>query len=131
MIKMETATTEGIEVIVTANFRPDLSHCERGSFFHNYHIELENHNRFPVQLIHRDWYIFDSLEDANYVSGAGVIGEQPILKPGERFTYTSGCELTSELGFMSGFYTFLNLESGKTFKVNVPQFHLVYPPKLN
>lgn len=128
---MHTATTEGIEVIVNANFRSDLSSVERSSFFHNYHIELENHNRFSVQLIHRDWYIFDSLDDANYVSGAGVIGEQPILKPGEKYTYTSGCELTSDVGFMNGFYTFLNLKTGKTFQVNVPMFHLVYPPKLN
>ncbi len=128
---MNTAITEGIEIIVEPFFRQDLSNVEIGAFFHNYHVIIENHNPFSVKLLHRDWYIFDSLSDANYVSGEGVIGEQPILKPNERFSYTSGCELMSEVGFMKGFYTFINLSSGKTFQVNIPIFTLMYPPKLN
>ena len=128
---MNTAITEGIEIIVEPFFRQDLSNVEIGSFFHNYHVTIENHNPFAVKLLHRDWYIFDSLSDANYVSGEGVIGEQPVLKPNERFSYTSGCELMSEVGFMKGFYTFVNLSTGKAFQVNIPIFTLMYPPKLN
>jgi ApaG protein len=82
-------------------------------------------------LISRDWYIFDSLNEAKYVSGAGVIGEQPVLKPEEDFRYTSGCDLRSELGMMKGFYTFKNLTDGSIFEVFVPTFLLEYTYKLN
>jgi ApaG protein len=128
---METAITEGIKISVESNFRDDLSEVNGGSFFFNYHIFMENRNSFSVQLIHRDWFIFDSLDEANYVHGPGVIGEQPVLAPMETFSYTSGCELQSEIGFMNGFYTFLNLQTNKPFRVEIPAFHLFYPPKLN
>ncbi len=128
---MHTAITEGIQIIVDTQFRPDLSNIEFGSFFYNYHVTVENQNSFSVQLMHRDWYIFDSLDESNLVSGPGVIGEQPILRPSEKFMYTSGCELTSEAGFMKGFYTFKNLDSDVQFQVNIPVFNLIFPPKLN
>jgi len=130
-MNMQTAITSGVEIRVKTDFRLDLSNVEMSSFFYNYHITIENHNSFTVQLLHRDWYIFDSLDDANYVSGPGVIGEQPILKSNERFDYTSGCELNSEVGFMKGFYTFLNKATGEHFQVNIPVFTLIFPPKLN
>jgi ApaG protein len=88
-------------------------------------------NSFDVQLMTRDWYIFDSLNDSRYISGAGVIGEQPILKAGEKFTYTSGCDLTSEVGLMKGFYTFKNLIDDEFFQVFVPTLLLEYPGKQN
>jgi ApaG protein len=128
---METAITEGIKITVNTQFRSDLSHVKDNQYFFNYRIEMENHNNFNVQLLNRDWYIFDSLNEPNFVSGNGVVGEQPILKPGQQFSYTSGCELFSEVGFMKGFYTFKNLSEGKLFQVYVPTFKLIYPPKLN
>lgn len=128
---MSTAITEGVQITVNTQFRPDLSHVADSQFFFNYRITIENQNDFNVQLLNRDWYIFDSLNDPDFVSGNGVVGEQPILKPGQQFTYTSGCELFSELGFMKGFYTFKNLRDGQLFQVFVPTFKLIYPPKLN
>lgn len=128
---METAITEGVQITVNTQFRPDLSHVTDNQFFFNYKIKMENHNTFDVQLLNRDWYIFDSLNEPNFVSGHGVIGEQPILKPGQNFTYTSGCELFSEIGFMKGFYTFKNLSTGNLFQVYVPIFKLIHPPRLN
>jgi ApaG protein len=128
---MNTAITEGVQITVNTQFRPDLSHVADSQFFFNYRITIENQNDFNVQLLNRDWYIFDSLNDPDFVSGNGVVGEQPILKPGQQFTYTSGCELFSELGFMKGFYTFKNLRDGQLFQVFVPTFKLIYPPKLN
>ena len=128
---METAITEGIEITVDTNFRSDFSSIPENLYFFNYRITIQNHNNFNVQLIKRDWYIFDSLNDPNFVSGDGVVGEQPILKPSQNFTYTSGCELQSEIGFMKGFYTFKNLSSGEFFQVFIPKFKLIYPPKLN
>jgi ApaG protein len=128
---METAITEGVQITVDTNFRSDLSHVIDNQFFFNYTITMENHNNFDVQLLSRDWYIFDSLNEPNFVSGKGVIGEQPILKPGQQFTYMSGCELFSEIGFMKGFYTFINLAEGNIFQVYVPIFKLIHPPRLN
>ncbi len=128
---MNTATTEGVKITVNTQFRPDLSQIAESQFFFNYRITIENNNEFDVQLLNRDWYIFDSLNEPNFVSGHGVVGEQPVLKPGQTFTYTSGCELFSEMGFMKGFYTFKNLKNGQLFQVFVPTFKLIYPPKLN
>lgn len=128
---MSTAITEGVRITVSTQFRADLSDLLNERFFFNYKIEIENNNSFEVQLLHRDWYIFDSLEEASFVSGAGVVGEQPILHPEQKYTYTSGCELNSEIGSMKGFYTFKNLHNQDVFQVNIPQFHLVYPGKLN
>lgn len=128
---MSTLITSGIQISVTTNYRADLSDVNTSEFFFNYHIEIQNMNPFDVQLISRDWYIFDSLSEARYVSGAGVIGEQPILKPDETFQYTSGCDLRSELGMMKGFYTFKNLTDESLFEVFVPTFLLEYTNKLN
>jgi ApaG protein len=128
---MSTAITEGIQISVKTQFRPDLSDLELHNYFFNYRIEMVNHNSFPVQLLNRDWFIFDSLEDTSYVSGEGVVGEQPVLDPGQKFSYISGCELNSEIGTMHGFYTFKNLTSGGLLQVNIPLFHLYYPGKLN
>lgn len=128
---MSTAITEGVQITVNTNFRYDLSNIGENQYFFNYHIEMQNFNSFNVQLLHRDWYIFDSLNDPHFVSGEGVVGEQPVIRPDEKFSYTSGCELFSEIGFMKGFYTFKNLRTGKLFQVYIPVFQLVYPHRLN
>lgn len=128
---MVTAISEGVRITVNTQFRPDLSQLDMGLYFFNYRVEIENNNSFKIQLMHRDWYVFDSLNDASFVSGEGVIGEQPMLLPGERFIYTSGAELSSEIGFMKGFYTFLNTGTETYFQVNVPTFHFISPPRLN
>lgn len=128
---MSTLTTSGIQISVQTQFRPDLSNIIKSEFLFNYRIDIENTNSFSVQLMTRDWYIFDSLYTARYVNGEGVVGEQPILKPGETFTYTSGCDLSSEIGMMKGFYTFKNLMDGELFEVFVPTFKLEYQGKLN
>lgn len=128
---MNTITTEGVKISVATQFRADLSIVNENHFFFNYRIEIENKNDVTVQLINRDWYIFDSLNAPSIVSGKGVIGEQPILKPGQSYSYSSGCKLESELGQMKGFYTFKNLVTGELFQVLIPTFDLLYPGKLN
>jgi ApaG protein len=128
---MTTAITEGIKISVQSSFRNDLSHVEEGSFFFDYRISIENRNSFEVQLLHRDWIILDSLDEIKYVSGEGVVGQQPILQPGEVYSYMSGCELSSEIGFMKGYYTFKQIGTNNTFQVFIPQFELYFPPRLN
>lgn len=124
-------TTAGIKIRVEPGYRDDLTQIENRSFIFNYKVIVTNTNNFEVQLLHRDWYIFDSLNEIRIVSGEGVIGQQPILKPGETFEYSSGCDLNSELGFMKGYYTFKRMDDGELFRVTVPLFNLEYPAKLN
>ena len=128
---MSTLITSGVKISVSTQFRQDFSSISDAALFFNYRIDIYNSNDFEVQLISRDWYIFDSLNSPVFVSGEGVIGEQPLLKPGERYTYTSGCELRSEIGMMKGFYTFRNMETGELFQVFIPTFKLEFPGKLN
>lgn len=131
MTHMNTITTEGVKVSVTTHYRADLSSVNENVFFFNYRIEIENKNENSVQLVHRDWYIFDSLNTPSIVSGKGVVGEQPILKAGQTYAYSSGCKLESELGQMKGFYTFKNLFTADLFQVLIPTFDLFYPGKMN
>lgn len=128
---MNTITTEGVKITVKTQFRADISQVNENIFFFNYRIEMENNNDYTVQLIHRDWYIFDTLNKPSIVSGKGVVGEQPILKTGQSFSYSSGCELSSEIGRMNGFYTFKNLQTEEMFQVFIPTFDLIYPAKMN
>lgn len=132
---MKTTLTSGVKISVTPTYRPDLSNVEERRFIFNYRIEMVNTNPFPVQLKTRFWHIFDSLDYNREVSGAGVIGEQPILQPGEYYEYSSGCDLHSEYGFMKGHYNFVQLDNYnkpiKNLKVTVPKFELIVPYMMN
>lgn len=127
----QTAITKGVLVKVTTEYREDLSTISEGIYYFNYHITIANQNNYPIQLVHRDWFIYDSLFPSAHVSGEGVIGQQPLLEAGEIFNYVSGCELRSEIGTMSGFYTFIHGETGEIIRVDIPVFHLIYPGRLN
>lgn len=126
-----TKVTSGVRISVKSLYRNDLSDPNEFRFFFNYLVKITNENEFDIKLLTRDWYVFDSLGEATYISGAGVIGEQPILKKGDTFEYSSGCELSSEIGFMKGFYTFLNIQSNDHFEAIIPPFSLESPSKLN
>ena len=128
---MCVAITEGISIRVKNNFVEEYSNIDKQKFFFKYTIEIENKSRFSVQLLRRDWYIFDSLNLPKIVSGEGVIGKQPILKPGESYTYSSGCEINSEIGYMTGHYTFVNMETKTEFPALIPRFDLYFPAVLN
>lgn len=132
---MNIAITKGIKITVTTQFRPDLTHIDNRLFFFNYTIKIENDSAHRVQLISRHWKIMDSLAPTRIIEGDGVVGEKPILETGEKFSYTSGCDLSSELGYMEGYYFFAVInDDGSTashFKVQVPQFKLEYQNKLN
>ena len=133
---MDTATTQGVKISVQTSFRGEMSNVKDSNFFFKYFIEIENTNPFPVKLITRHWKIFDALDVNRFVDGEGVIGEQPVIEPGEVFVYSSGCDLISETGYMEGFYDFAQLDHGsdaivKHFRVKVPRFQLVYPYLLN
>jgi ApaG protein len=77
-----TALTEGVLIRVSTQFRADVSQTTDSIYFFSYRIDIENQNQFKVQLLHRDWFIFDSLNPIIHVSGEGVVGQQPILESG-------------------------------------------------
>ncbi|MFN5418394.1 MAG: Co2+/Mg2+ efflux protein ApaG [Flavobacteriia bacterium] len=128
---MKTKVTHGICISVQAKYNEKLSYLEENSFIFEYQINIQNSNSDEVKLLSREWYVFDSLDEPHVVEGLGVVGEQPNLKFNESHAYVSYCELKSEMGYMEGNYTFLNLTTNKKFKVIIPRFDLIFPGKLN
>jgi len=121
-----SATTEGITVRVAVNFLPEQSRIEAGKWFWVYHIRIENHSDRPVQLITRHWRITDGRGMVNHVDGDGVVGEQPLLQPGESHDYVSGCPLSTPQGSMEGYYTFRR-QDGSELQATIPYFPLAAP----
>ena len=121
-----TAITDGIVVRVAVNFLPEQSRIEAGKWFWVYHIRIENDSDQTVQLMTRHWRITDGTGSVNLVEGDGVVGEQPVLAPGQSHDYVSGCPLTTPSGIMVGRYTMRN-EAGERFDVAIPAFSLDLP----
>jgi ApaG protein len=120
------AITHGITVRVAVNFLPEQSRIEAGKWFWVYHIRIENGSAQTVQLLTRHWRITDSRGMVNIVEGDGVVGEQPVLHPGESHDYVSGCPLTTPHGRMQGHYTFRG-EDGEYIEAAIPPFPLAAP----
>ena len=123
---MYRAVTRQIEVTVEPNFQPDRSATERGQYFWSYTIVITNTGAETVQLRTRYWIITDATGRKQEVRGEGVVGEQPVLAPGERFEYTSGVPLPTASGFMAGRYQMVT-DSGERFDIDVPTFSLDSP----
>jgi ApaG protein len=128
---MVSKISEGVTISVETFYQPDYSNPETNEFMFAYRITIENNNTFPVQLLRRHWYIFDSDCNHREVEGEGVIGVQPQIAPGEKYQYVSGCNLRTEIGKMHGTYFMENVHSKKTFLVNIPAFEMVVPFKMN
>jgi ApaG protein len=120
------AITAGITVRVAVSFMPDQSRTDARRWFWVYHIRIENNRDDTVQLLTRHWRITDSRGMVNFVDGEGVVGETPILAPGQTHDYVSGCELTTNMGSMEGHYTFAR-EDGRLIEVAIPFFPLAAP----
>jgi ApaG protein len=118
--------SRGIEVKVTPRFLPDRSSPENGVYFWAYTITLTNLSRDTVQLKTRHWRITDAHGRLQEVRGAGVVGKEPVLRPGEDFEYTSGVPLPTPSGFMSGTYGMVT-EAGESFDIDIPDFSLDAP----
>lgn len=128
---MASKISEGIEVSVETFYQPDYSNPMAGEFMFAYRITIENRNSFPVKLHRRHWHIFDSNGQTQEVEGEGVVGVQPLLNPGEKYSYVSGCNLRTEIGKMYGTYLMENITNKQTFEVNIPAFEMVVPFKNN
>ncbi|CAN1501239.1 CO2+/MG2+ efflux protein ApaG [Sphingomonadaceae bacterium] len=122
----ESATTNGVTVRVITDFLDDQSVPAQKRWFWSYHIRIENHRDDAVKLLTRHWKITDGTGKISHLDGDGVVGEQPLLRPGGSHDYVSGCPLTTPSGTMEGHYRFLR-DGGETFLVNIPLFELVAP----
>jgi len=126
-----TQLTKGIRVTTKVKFKEEYSEPENSYFVFFYRITIENFNDFEVQLLRRHWDIFDSNGIKTVVNGEGVVGEKPILTPGELFSYESACNLESGMGSMSGFYEFMRTSDGVLFQAEIPEFVMEVPYMLN
>jgi ApaG protein len=123
---MYRAVTHQIEVTVEPNFMRDRSAPEKSRYFWSYTIVITNHGNETVQLRTRHWIITDASGRQENVRGEGVVGEQPVIAPGEHFKYTSGDPLPTASGFMTGRYQMVT-ENGERFEIEVPTFSLDSP----
>ncbi len=123
---MYSAVTHSIKVTVKPVYLEDQSSPDDNHYVWAYQVRIENQGEAVVQLRSRYWRITDSLGRVQEVRGAGVVGEQPVLKPGEVFEYTSGTPLPTPSGIMSGAYE-METTSGDRFDVSVPAFSLDSP----
>jgi len=120
---MYRAVTRNIEVLVTPRYVADRSSPENNYFFWAYTIAITNNGTDTVQLKTRNWRITDASGRRQEVRGAGVVGEEPVLKAGESFEYTSGVPLQTPSGFMVGTYGMVSA-SGEHFEIEIPAFSL-------
>jgi ApaG protein len=123
---MYEAKTRGVRVTVTPQFMESESSPAEGRFFWAYSVEIINEADETVQLMTRHWRITDATGHLQEVKGPGVVGEQPVLRAGESFSYTSGCPLTTAHGSMAGSYR-MTTASGESFDAAIPAFPLQSP----
>ncbi|MCO4292730.1 Co2+/Mg2+ efflux protein ApaG [Solitalea sp. MAHUQ-68] len=128
---MVTKITDGVKISVETVYQPEYSNPANNHFMFAYKITIENLTDYTVQLLRRHWYIFDSNGTHREVEGEGVVGQQPVIEPGESHEYVSGCNLNTEIGTMKGTYQMLRIFDGSHFDVNIPEFHLVSPHRMN
>jgi len=127
---MSDTTTRGIRVQVRSLYDEERSSPEESYYFFAYQVRISNVGSETVQLVSREWIITDGNGETQRVQGRGVVGEQPVLAPGEAFEYTSYCPLPTPVGAMYGSYRMV-LENGEAFKAEVAPFSLAVPHAVN
>lgn len=128
---MNWQTTNGITVEVATRYNELHSKPSSNIYVHSYHINIINDTMYPMQLLRRHWYIYDSNTTVREVEGDGVIGVQPIIKPGQSYDYSSFSPISTAIGKMNGYFSMVNLETKEMFKAIVPNFPLIANHKLN
>jgi len=125
-----SAVTHGIRVEVHASYAPEHSEPQRNLWFFLYRVQIANEGAEAMQLISRHWIITDATGKVEEVRGPGVVGEQPVIEPGDTFEYTSGCPLPTPFGSMRGSYQF-NTRRGDERQVEIARFELRQPSALH
>jgi ApaG protein len=127
---MSDVTTRGIRIQVESRFVPEHSHPHAGQSIFLYTVRITNEGESTVQLISRHWIITDAHGKVEEVKGPGVVGEQPVLEPGETFEYTSMCPLETPYGTMEGTYQ-MQGPGEETFDAVIAPFFLSEPHSIN
>ncbi len=128
---MVTKITDGVKISVETIYQPEYSNPANEHFMFAYRVNIENLTENSVQLLNRHWHIFDSNGTRREVEGEGVVGQQPVIEPGDNHEYVSGCNLKTDIGSMRGSYEMERIVDGVRFRVNIPEFYLIAPYKLN
>lgn len=128
---MVTQITNGVKISVSTEYLREYSNPIQYHYVFAYKVTIENCSEFTVQLLRRHWFIHDSNGSVKEVEGEGVVGQQPELEPGQSHQYVSGCNLKTSIGKMHGTFLMQRLVDGKEFKVEVPEFVMITPYKLN
>ena len=128
---MVTAITHGVKISVETIYQDEHSNPANDHYMFAYRIEIENLSDFAIQLMRRQWFIFDSNGSVRDVEGEGVVGIQPVIDPGQSYSYVSGCNLKTDIGSMKGHYSMQRLVDETKFTVDIPEFELIVPYKLN
>ena len=128
---MVTEITEGVKVSVETEYQPEYSSPSQYHYVFTYRITIENKSENTIQLLRRHWFIHDANTMLREVEGEGVVGQQPVMEPGQTHQYVSGCNLKSGIGKMRGTYLMERVVDGKTFEVIIPEFIMVVPFKYN
>lgn len=123
---MSRTTTRGVTISIRPEFVPERSDQSGSVYFFAYHVRIQNRGDEPVQLLARHWIITDGSGKTDEVQGTGVVGEQPRLRPGEQFEYTSACPLSTAVGTMHGRFR-MTTDGGEEFDANVAPFTLAVP----
>lgn len=121
--EMSDTTTRGVRVGATAFFLPEESAADEGRYVFGYRVVIVNDGEVPVQLLTRHWVIIDAEGHREEVRGPGVVGQTPVLKPGQGFKYTSYCPLSTPWGTMEGSYQ-MKRDDGETFDARIGRFYL-------
>jgi ApaG protein len=119
-------TTDGVTVRVSVSYLPEQSAPTEGQWFWAYHIRIENGSDRAVQLLNRHWMIADGRGERHEVRGEGVVGDQPLIAPGDSYDYVSGCPLRTPSGSMQGSYGMIDA-TGALFEIAIPRFPLMAP----
>ena len=127
---MSDTTTRGVRVNVRSAYVPERSAPQRSHYFFAYFVRITNLGKETVQLVTREWVITDAEGNVERVHGPGVVGEQPVLEPGESFEYSSFCPLPTPIGSMQGAYQMVSA-SGESFHAVIAPFSLAVPTAIN
>jgi ApaG protein len=123
--------TEGVSIMVETFYQPSQSNPFNSEYLFAYRITIDNGTIYPVKLISRHWHILDSNGTHREVEGDGVVGQQPVIQPGDSYQYTSAVNLNTEIGKMYGTYLMENLFNKKKLTIVIPEFKLIAPAKMN
>lgn len=128
---MSDTTTRGIRIVAMPTYEPERSAPLAGQYFFSYRIRIENVGEAAAQLLSRLWIITDERGETTRVEGPGVVGETPVLAPGESFEYQSFCPLPTPMGVMEGHYVMAEVATGERFTARIDPFTLAAPGAVN